>query len=269
MCTSGDLRTAAALASAGTSRREIARAVDAGELRRVRRGVYAGPGVCASVVAACAHGGVLACVSAARHAGLWVVGRDLEPHVWMGRNGRRYHATRCGCVEHWDAGPTVSALSIPRILAQILHCRGVEDFFVTLESARRKRLIGAEGMAWLRRRVGVAGREALALSRDDADSGLESLFRWRLRHRGLRIRTQLSVYAVGRVDLLIGERLLVETDGIDNHDDATHRHKDLVRDANAAAWGYVTLRFDYALVIHDWDTVEAAVLGAVAAGRHL
>ena len=31
-----------------------------------------------------------------------------------------------------------------------------------------------------------------------------------------------------------------------------HRHKDLRRDANAAAWGYVTLRFDYAMVVHDW-----------------
>ena len=42
------------------------------------------------------------------------------------------------------------------------------------------------------------------------------------------------------------------------------RHKDLVRDANAAAWGYVTLRFDYALIVHDWDLVEAAILGSLA-----
>ena len=60
----------------------------------------------------------------------------------------------------------------------------------------------------------------------------------------------------------IGERLLVETDGRENHAGAERRHNDLVRDANAAAWGYVTLRFDYALVVHDWDLVERAILGA-------
>jgi hypothetical protein len=26
----------------------------------------------------------------------------------------------------------------------------------------------------------------------------------------------------------------------------------------------MTLRFDYALIVHDWDLVEAAVLGALA-----
>jgi hypothetical protein len=26
-------------------------------------------------------------------------------------------------------------------------------------------------------------------------------------------------------------------------------------------WGYSTLRFDYALIVHDWDLVERAILG--------
>ena len=38
------------------------------------------------------------------------------------------------------------------------------------------------------------------------------------------------------------------------------RHKDLVRDAAAAAQGYETLRFDYALVMHEWHTVEKAIV---------
>jgi hypothetical protein len=67
------------------------------------------------------------------------------------------------------------------------------------------------------------------------------------------VQTQRTVVGVGRVDLLVGDRLLIEADGVDNHDGPSHRHKDLVRDANAAAWGLVTLRFDYALIVHDWD----------------
>ncbi len=41
-----------------------------------------------------------------------------------------------------------------------------------------------------------------------------------------------------------------------------------MRDAQAAAWGFVTLRFDYAMVVHDWPTVEAAILGHVSRGLH-
>jgi len=48
-----------------------------------------------------------------------------------------------------------------------------------------------------------------------------------------------------------------------------HGHKDLLRDARAAALGYETLRFDYALIIHDWPLVEAAILAKVTAGAHL
>ncbi|MCT9821044.1 DUF559 domain-containing protein [Microbacterium sp. W1N] len=159
--------------------------------------------------------------------------------------------------------------SVPRVLEQLLRCRGVEAFFVAVESARRLGILSGAARQWLHGRVGPQAREALRLSRDDADSGLESLFRWRLRHRRLTVRTQVRITSVGVVDVLISDRLIVEVDGRGNHDDASHRHKDLVRDAHAAAWGYLTVRFDYALVVHDWPTVEAAVMGLVDAGLHL
>ncbi|MGC5223808.1 endonuclease domain-containing protein [Micromonospora sp. DT81.3] len=131
-------------------------------------------------------------------------------------------------------------------------------------------------LAWLRSQTNDAGRDAIAFARSNSDSGLESLLRWRLRRYGLSVRTQVEIAGVGRVDFLVGERLLLEVDGRANHDEsALHpdgtslRHKDLVRDANAAAWDYVTLRFDYAMVVHDWDLVERAILAQIAASRHL
>lgn len=71
------------------------------------------------------------------------------------------------------------------------------------------------------------------------------------------------------MDFLLGDRVILEVDGIGNHDGASNRHKDLVRDANAAVWGFVTLRFDYALVVHDWPTVEAAILAHLDRGLHV
>jgi len=240
--------------------------LDLGTLERQRRGVYTSDAACASLRAIAAHGGRLACITAARHLGLWVLTDDDRPHVWLCDGQRSYHLNPCDCVEHWDdgpLGPPGSSPSVPRLLLQIARCHGLEEFFVVLESALRLGMIRDAGRRWLRLRANAQMREALALARTDADSGLESLLRWRLRHRGLRVRTQSSVTGVGTVDALIGDRLLVETDGFDNHDGVIHRHKDLIRDANAAMWGYMTLRFDYAMVVHDWDLVERAILGAL------
>ena len=115
-------------------------------------------------------------------------------------------------------------------------------------------------MRWLRQSLGKKGRDLVAFSRTDSDSGLESLLRLRLRTYGWSVRTQVRVVGAGRVDLLIGEWLIVEADGRANHDARSFRHRDLVRDANAASWGHATLRFDYAMIVHDWDLVERAIV---------
>lgn len=251
----------------GWTQRRVQRAVRTGELTRVRAGLYLAAGACDEALAVARHGGAMACVTAARHRGLWVLEVDDAPHVWMRSGGRTYDDDRCRCTEHWDApDPSESQRepSLARVLRQILTCHGGEAFFVALESARRQRLLDGDEMRWLAHHANAEGREALALSRDDADSGLESLLRWRLRHLDLTVRTQVRIAGVGVVDALIGERLIVEVDGRENHDGAVLRHKDLLRDANAALWGYTTLRFDYAMVVHDWDLVEAAIVGALA-----
>lgn len=268
MCdTPGAILTTAALRARGCSGRQLRIDVAAGILSRARRGVYTTPGTCRALEDVAGHGGRAACVTAARHLGLWVLSDDPRTHVWLRDGQRTYHPPgSCGCVEHWDDGPAGSPAtlpSVPRILAQIFRCFGAEEFFVALESALRWGRIGRAGLRWLRQRSNARMREALAHARADADSGLESLLRWRLRRHGLRVRTQRRVASVGVVDALIGDRLLVETDGVAGHDDAPHRHKDLVRDAHAAMWGLFTLRFDYAMVVHDWDLVEAAILGAL------
>jgi len=68
---------------------------------------------------------------------------------------------------------------------------------------------------------------------------------------------------------VIGDRLIVEADGRENHERERERQKDLRRDALAAAAGYTTLRFTYVLVVGEWSVVEAAILGMMARGAHL
>lgn len=250
------------------SRREIGRLRALSQLDPIRRGVYAGIGACTAVRTAAAHGGAICCETAARHLGLWVLD-DVGVHVWLhsGRHQHAHTADGCDCTPHWDSGPATSTFappSIQRILRQIYGCRGEEAFFVALESARRKRVISRKGLNWLRRKLGSRGRDLVDFSRDDADSGLESLIRLRLRRYGWDVRTQMQIIGTGRVDLLVDGWLIVEADGRENHDGDSHRHKDLVRDAQAAIWGHPTLRFDYALTVHDWETAEAAIVAVMS-----
>lgn len=270
MCaTNPAIWTYAELRRSGLSRRRLTAMTDASRIVSVRRGVYAG-GACGPRATAAKHGGGLACVSAARHIGLWVLDESDAVHVWLGRRRHRHPHEGCRCVEHRDGmGAAFGAPSVPRVLRQILRCRGLEEFFVVLESALAQRRITDAGMDWLRGSTNDAAREAMDFARSDAGSGLESLVRWRLRSKGLSVRTQVGIVSVGRVDLVIGERLIVEVDGDGNHSAPEHRHRDLVRDAHAAIWGYVSLRFDYAMVVHDWETVELAILAHVDRGLHL
>jgi very-short-patch-repair endonuclease len=261
------IRTFADLRAGGMSRRRLEAGVRTGRVTLVRRGVYASGGACQVAILAASHGGALACVSAARHSGIWVLEDPDVVHVWLPAHGLEYDHDGCVCVAHWDEGPrrtdAFGLPSIPRMLRQILRCRGLEQFFVALESALNQTLIDDAGLDWLRRHTNAAAREAIAYAHADAQSGLESLLRWRLRSHGLPVRSQVRIVSVGTVDFLIGRRLIVEVDGTQNHATAEHRHRDLRRDANAAAWGYVTLRFDYAMVVHDWGSVELAILACV------
>lgn len=273
MCEPGsNVTTYAALRASGLSRADIHRMRDAGQYIWLRRGVYAPASACGDAQTAAQHGGAMGCVTAARHLGLWVLSPASEVHVWLRGHGHSYPHDGCDCVEHWDdaaARDVFGVPSVPRLLRQILACRGVEEFFVSLESALHLRLISLAGVRWLHETTFPAAREAIALAHAESESGLESLLRWRLRHLGTQIGVQVRIVSVGRVDFLIGDCLIVEVDGAPFHDGETNRHRDLMRDANAAAWGYHRLRFDYAMVVHDWETVELAIMAYVDRGWHL
>ncbi len=182
----------------------------------------------------------------------------------MGRAGTP-RLNRDACRIHWDDGTVRVGFPAPlrNTLLQMLDCAGEDAFFAALESALRQALLSARDMAWLARHLPLDHRWLLAFARSDADSGLESLIRLRLHRIGVMVRCQVMIEGVGEVDFVIGDRLIIEADGRENHEGSAARIKDLGRDAVASALGYETLRFTYAMVVHDWQTVEDAVRGAL------
>lgn len=249
----------------GVTESELARAVRAGAIIRPRQGVYALPDASPDLVHAAEHGGTIGCCAAGVLYGLWILRAPTTAHVWMGAAGT--HRGSCtSCRIHWDAG-TVSVGVLPpiaNVLLQIAQCGDEDTFFAALESALRKSLLRARDILWLTRHLPVQLRWLVAFARADADSGLESLIRLRLHRLGIDVRTQVHIAGVGEVDFVVGARLIVEADGRANHDGDDMRAKDLQRDAVAAAQGYQTLRFTYAMIVRDWETVVEAIVGALA-----
>jgi very-short-patch-repair endonuclease len=252
------------------TRRALRDAVTAGALSRLREGVYCHPATAPDLRDAAAHGGIPACVSAAAALGLWLMPYE-GLHIAVPMRGRVHRHPACACRVHRSSGPAVFGTREPaaQALQAILRCQGDEAFVVALESGLRRGVVGSSERAALRRRVPAGRRWLVDFARCDADSGLESLVRFRLHAHGIAVRSQVEVPGVGRVDFVIGDRLIIEIDGKGNHEAAPRRHRDLVRDAIAAGLGFETLRFDYAMIMHDWPTVLAVVIAKIEARAHL
>ena len=129
-----------------------------------RRGVYERRGACDEIRTATAHGGWIACVTAARHHGLWVLD-DEALHVGLRSHGRAYAHDNCSCVVHWsDDDAKGSAYGLPSIRAvvrQVLRCRGIDSFFVVLESALRQGRLSSADLQWLGQHTNAQAREAI------------------------------------------------------------------------------------------------------------
>ncbi|MEV4775386.1 type IV toxin-antitoxin system AbiEi family antitoxin domain-containing protein [Microbacterium sp. LWH12-1.2] len=260
----GGVARGARLQQFGLSRRMLSSAVRDGSIIRVRPGVFAVPSANPDVICAAAHGGAVTCTTALRMHEVWALVDDERLHVWVGTSGRVHHA-ECACVTHYFEGRTLLGVApVEDALVHVYHCAGEEAFFAALESALKKRKFGAGIRERLRERLPVGARWLVDFARRDADSGLESLLRLRLHLLGIRLDCQVEIPTVGRADFVIDGMLILEADGMENHDGSSRRHKDLRRDAAASVLGYETLRFDYALIIHDWPVVEAAIIAAIS-----
>jgi len=248
------------------SRHDIGLALGVGLLQRVRRGWVAEPAADRMLVDAARHGAVLSCVTQAKRRGLWV--HEEEPGLHWGvtpgaSGGQPEHVH-----VHW-ARPLVPRHPddledpVENVLALIADCEPHERALATWESALSKGLVTREMLERLPlKRV---ARELLAEAIPFADSGLETYLRMRLAWLGLPLTFQTWI-AGHRVDLLIGDRLVVQIDG------ATHtgaqRSEDIRHDAELRLMGYHVIRVGYRQVMEQWYVVQDLIMRAVAQGLH-
>ncbi|NQX26072.1 hypothetical protein HQQ81_01740 [Microbacteriaceae bacterium VKM Ac-2854] len=251
--------------------RSLDKELASGRVVKARGGVYYLDGLDDDLVAAIALGGKLAGASVLARSGVWLMDESTKRvHVWVSRRAHLREAPGRVTLfrdEAWsgDGRLEVSVLHALRHLA--VACRddsAQEQLVVAVESALNKQLIVLDDLGILARRAPRSAQDVLAFATDSAQSGLESLVRWRLHRIGIPSEAQVRIEGVGVADLRVGRTLLLELNGKATHDFDDDRE----RDTETAIRGYATLRFSKKGILRRWPRCELAVRNYMHLGLH-
>jgi very-short-patch-repair endonuclease len=261
------------------SYRALRASVSRGDIVRIRNAWYCLPGRDEEALAqAIRIGGLPTCVSAVA---------DL-PGVWLPTDGRlhialrhdanhlrapldRHHPfSRSQAVVHhtdpWAAARTELPMSVH--LASLAACLPFADAVVAVDSLLNG---GHATMRDVERaRLAVPRYRMPVLDAVDprAQSGLESKARLALRRLGIRFAPQVWIPGVGRVDILIGDRLVLELDGKRWHSSPEAFETDRGRDLALLERGFEVIRVSYRQVMEEWPRIEAAIRDRIARRAH-
>lgn len=262
----GGIARTSTLRAAGVSEHALRRARSSGHLMTPRQGWVAVPDADPARLGAVQRGVILTCVTVAEEQGLWMPER-MPMHVAAPPHAARIDVPP-SVVVHWSVpvmprDPDAVADSLVNALIMVARCQPRETALVLWESALNRGMVDAAVFRGLE--LPIAARELLDRARPFADSGLETIFLSRLAWLRLPMLPQAWVHD-RRVDILIGERLVIQIDG------ATHtgqqRTKDIEHDAQLMLRGFHVLRFSYEQIMKRWPEVQAVVMEAVSQGLH-
>lgn len=268
---------------AGVSETDLAVATRQGTLIRVRRGWYATADAAHDVIRAVRVGGALTAASTCRLHDLWLLDDPLL-HVRVpatasrlrspddarvpldrGAHGVCVHYRPVSPPGRWADGPVRDGLASS--IAEMFRCAGTVPAMVALESALNRRLLSFQAVELIRELTPAWAGRALNLASAESDSGLETIARLLLHRLRVRVRTQVWIPGVRHVDLLVGDRLILELDGRTFHSGADFE-RDRAQDLELALRGYLVVRITYRMVTSDWDRTHRAVAELVRRGLH-
>ncbi|MGA1837817.1 DUF559 domain-containing protein [Herbiconiux sp. 11R-BC] len=280
----GGIASTVQLQMQGAQMADITRALRSGTIDRVRVGWVALPGAPAKVVRAVRVGGRLSCLSVLREETIWC-SHDRRLHVRVAAGARGLssphdRAVPLGNPERW--GVVVhrtlpgSGLDEPEgpvdgfewSLLQAVVCQSKADAIVTLDSALNKNRVSRTELEFLMSGLPNSYRRYLDLVDPGAQSGLETKARLGLHRYNIPYRSQVKIGAAGYVDLLVGDRLVIELDGREFHSSDEAYEEDRRRDLILHELGYAVIRLTYDQVMSQWGRVVALIRELVARQEH-
>lgn len=255
------------LAAEGVPRAQAARQVRALGLVAVRPGWYAREGADTRLLRAVRLKGALTCVDALAMSGVWRPPSARGLHLRLPDRSPEQRDV----AGHRLPGrvPVLDAVDIPALAAAcVIRCQPTIDAVATLDSALRLGILGADELDELLAAAGPRGARLRRRIDPSAESGPESMLRQMLVSRRLPFVPQMRFHGVGRVDFLIGDRLIVEVDSQAWHSKPADVQRDLARTNRLRRFGFDVLRFSYFDVVDHPEQVMATILGVVRRGEH-
>lgn len=174
--------------------------------------------------------------------------------------------TGSACTIGRPRGSSARSDPLPLALAELAACATRLDALIAVDSALSTRRLDSAGLDELRALLMPSRRDILDLADPGCQSGTETIIRLLLRARRVRHRTQVWIDGVGRVDVLVGDRLIIEIDGAGFHT-GVEFERDRRRDFELVMRGYLVLRLSYDMVMSEWEAVRDGVLALIERGE--
>ena len=278
----GGVAHAATLRSAGITQKQLERSARLGITERIRAGWYCLADDETDAVKALRVGGRLGCVSLLRAHGVWLM-PDVGLHVAVAspRSALRAPDDRRRALDGWRGHPLVVTHWRPRLLNpheptdpldDAAGCAAVclprDHAIVAFDSLLNRGLLSADRLSTALAGLPDSHEWMMDLVDSGCGSGLETLTRLGLRAHNVTVRCQVHIPGIGWLDLLVGDRLVVELDSRRHHDNPQAYERDRARDLALVELGYIVVRVTHRRVMQDWPSVERALLAIVRRQEH-
>ena len=269
----------AQLLALGATGKTLTAAVRSCDLLRVRRDHYALPDCDPHIIEAVRVGGRLGCLSALADYGIFVVDSrfthvHLDPVTSRPRSPRNRFdplslTNREGVQLHWtglidEQDGSECRVGIRDALAQSLGCQSEWESVASFDSALHLGLATRDEVDLVFARAPLRAKAVAGLIDPRAESGPESILRMIVHAAGLRCEPQVSIPGVGRVDLLVEGRLVLEADSRAFHEGWRKQRADRERDLQLARRRYLSLRPISDHILYSAATVREAIEGLLS-----
>ncbi len=172
---------------------------------------------------------------------------------------------------HWRAhlnNPTEPINLLDDAAASVAICLPRDHAIVAFDSLLNRQLLSYERLRSALAGLPVSHEWMMELVDAGCGSGLETLVRLMLRGHRVHVRSQVHFPGIGWVDLLVGDRLVIELDSRTHHDDPRAYEHDRARDLALAELGYLVVRITYKRVMFDMPAVEQTLLTIIRRQEH-
>lgn len=222
-----------------------------GQLRRIYGEWFADEFADARTIRALALRTRVGCLSACRAYGLWVPRISAE-HVCIGEGDKKPPHEDLVIHRVYRKG-RMPFSTVSEAAAEAIKFHDTETGMIVAESALQSGFMTVDEIREIAKSRNKRERAVWRYLDGRSESGSETRVRLFLQRKGVKVRSQVQIPGVGRVDLLVGNSLIIECDSTAHHAAPTALYNDRQRDIAARRLGYKVFRLSYQ---HIWDTWE-------------